>query len=67
MRYRACRVGLDLSVRELIGQLAAIGETVLIYPSTGGQPKARHTTTELTGPQPRLYQIFDLARWAPTS
>jgi transposase len=67
MRYRARRAGLDLSVRELLGQLAAIGETVLIYPSTGGRPKARRMTTELTGPQPRLYQIFDLARWAPTS
>ena len=67
MRYRARRAGLDLSVRELLGQLAAIGETVLIYPSTGGRPKARRMTTELTGPQPRLYQIFDLAQWAPTS
>ena len=39
MRYRARRAGLDMSVRELLGQLAAIGETVLIYPSTGGRPK----------------------------
>ncbi len=67
MRYRARQAGLDLSVRELLGQLAAIGETVLIYPSTGGRPKARRMTTELTGPQPGLCQIFDLARWAPTS
>ncbi len=65
MRYCARRNGLDLSVRDLLGQLAAIGETVLIYPSTGGRPKARHMTTELTGHQPQLYQIFDLARWAP--
>jgi len=67
MRYRARQAGLDLSVRELLGQLAAIGETVLIYPSTGGRPKARRMITELTGHQPRLYQIFDLARRAPTS
>jgi transposase len=65
MRYRARQHGLDLSVRDLLGQLAAIGETVLIYPSTGGRPKARRMTTELTGHQPQLYQIFDLARWAP--
>src|SRR6266516_570943 len=65
MRLRARRAGLDLSVRELLGQLAGIGETVLIYPSTGGRPKARRMTTELTGHQPRLYQIFGLARWAP--
>ncbi len=67
MRYRARQAGLDLSVRELLGQLAGIEETVLIYPSTGGRPKARRMTTELTGNQPRLYQIFDLARWAPKS
>ena len=38
-----------MSVRELLAQLAGIGETVLIYPSTGGRPKARRMTTELTG------------------
>ncbi len=65
MRYRARQASLNLSVRELLGQLAGIGETVLIYPSTGGRPKARRMTTELTGHQPRLYQIFGLARWAP--
>ena len=67
MRYRARQEGLDLSVRELLGQLAGIEETVLVYPSTGGRPKARRMTTELTGHQPRLYQIFGLARWAPKS
>ncbi|HXZ74443.1 MAG TPA: IS1634 family transposase [Streptosporangiaceae bacterium] len=67
MRYRARQAGLDLSVRELLGQLAGIEETVLIYPSAGGRPKARRMTTELTGHQPRLHQIFDLARWAPKS
>jgi transposase len=67
MRYRARQAGLGLSVRELLGQLAAIGETVLIYPSAGGRPKARRMTTELTGHQPRLYQIFGLTRWASKS
>jgi transposase len=67
MRYRARQAGLDLSVRELLGQLAAIGETVLIYPSTGGRPKARRMTTELTGDQTQLHQIFGLARRAPKS
>ena len=67
MRYRARQAGLDLSVRELLGQLAAIEETVLIYPSAGGRPKARRMPTELTGHQPRLYQILGLARWAPKS
>jgi transposase len=39
MRRRARQHDLDLSVRELLSQLAGIGETVLIYPSTGGRPK----------------------------
>jgi transposase len=67
MRYRARQHGLHLSVRELLSQLAGIQETVLIYPSTGGRPKARRMTTELTGGQPRLHEIFGLTRWAPTS
>ena len=65
MRHRARQAGLDLSVRELLAQLAGIGETVLIYPSTGGRPKARRMTTELTGDQPALHEMFGLDRWAP--
>ncbi len=67
MRREAERAGLHLSVRELLGQLAAIEETVLIYPSAGGRPKARRMTTELTGDQQKLYEIFELGRWAPRS
>jgi transposase len=65
MRHRARQAGLDLSVRELLGQIAGIGETVLIYASTGGRPKARRMTTELTGNQQALHEIFSLDRWAP--
>src|SRR5450755_864646 len=65
MRRTAAQAGLHLSVRQLLAQLAAIGETVLIYPSTGGRPKARRMTTELTGDQHELYEIFDLAKWHP--
>ena len=39
MRRAAAQAGLHLSVRQLLAQLAGIGETVLIYPSTGGRPK----------------------------
>ena len=67
MRREAARAGLHLSVRQLLGQLAAIGETVLIYPSTGGRPKARRKTTELTTDQQKLHEIFQLSRWAPPS
>jgi hypothetical protein len=65
MRRKARQAGLDLSVRQLLSQLAGIGETVLIYPSAGGRPKARRITTELAGNQPLLYDIFSLDRWAP--
>ena len=67
MRRRARQAGLELSVRELFRQLAAIEETVLVYPSTGGRTKARRMTTELTGNQPQLYEIFGLNRWTPRS
>jgi transposase len=67
MRRRARHAGLDLSVRELLSQLAAIGETVLLYPSVGGRPKARRMTTELTGHQQELHEIFGLYHWAPRS
>jgi hypothetical protein len=67
MRRQAAGAGLHLSVRELLGQLAGIGETVLIYPSTGGRPRARRMTTELTSDQHKLYEIFELGRYAPRS
>ena len=54
-----------MSVRELLDTLAGIEETVLIYPSTGGRPKARRMLTETTPTQDQLFEIFDLARWAP--
>ncbi len=67
MRRRARQAGLDLSVRALMHELAGIGETVLIYPSTGGRPKARRMPTELTGHQRELWETFALDRWAPRS
>ncbi len=65
MRLKAARAGLRASVRELLSQLAGIEETVLIYPSTGGRPRARRMTTELTGQQRELHELFGLQRWAP--
>ena len=67
MRLSARRAGLDLSVRELLGQLAAIGETVLVYPSGRGRPRARRMTTELVRDQPKLHDIFGLDRWTPAA
>jgi transposase len=65
MRRRARGAGLDLSVRALLAQLGGIGETVLVYPSSGGRPRARRMTTELNPEQARLHQVFALDRWAP--
>jgi transposase len=65
MRRQAAQAGLDLSVRELLHTLAGIGETVLIYPSTGGRPRARRMLTEQDPTQQRLFDLFDLATYAP--
>ncbi len=65
MRRHAHQHGLHLSVRELLDTLAGIQETILIYPSTGGRPKARRMLTQTTPTQDHLTEIFDLARWAP--
>jgi transposase len=65
MRRHAEQAGLPLSVRELLDQLAGIQETVLIYPSTRGRPKARRMLTETSPTQDRLIETFDLNRWAP--
>ena len=65
MRRQAAQSDLDLSVRALLGDLAGIEETVLIYPSTGGRPKARRMLTETNAEQDRLIEIFDLQALAP--
>jgi transposase len=65
LRLQAHRADHDLSVKALLDTLGGIGETVLIYPSTGGRPKARRMTTEMSPDQQALYDLFDLHRWAP--
>lgn len=65
MRRSAARADLPMSVRELLHTLAGIEETVLVYPSTGGRPKARRMLTDMTPTQQRLYDLFGLDRYAP--
>ena len=67
MRRQADHAEVHLSVRELLATLAGIEETVLIYPSTGGRPKARRMLTETDAQQDKLIEVFDLQRWAPHS
>ena len=64
LRLKARRAGHDLSVKALLDTLSGIQETVLIYPSTGGRPKARRVTTDLTADQRTLYDLYQLDRWA---
>jgi hypothetical protein len=65
MRLRTERAGHHLSVRTILHTLGGIQETVLIYPSTGGRPKARRITTDTTTDQQALYDLFNLRQWAP--
>jgi transposase len=65
MRLKARRAGLDLSVRELLGELAGIGETVLLYQAGRGRPRAHRMLTDTTPLQDKLSDIFGLARYAP--
>ena len=64
-RRIAHQAGLHLSVRELLAQLARIQQTVLLYPGQRGRPKARHMITDRTDLQQQLFDLFDVARWAP--
>lgn len=47
-------VGERHSVRELLEQLGSIQETVMIFPSAGGRPKARRMLTEKSRHMPGL-------------
>ncbi len=66
MRRETARAGLPMSVRELLHHLAGIQETVLLYPSTGGRPRARRMLTERSPVQDMLFDLFGLERFAPT-
>jgi transposase len=65
MRRRAALAGLQMSVRELLGELAGIGETVLLYHGDRGRPRAHRMLTETSPVQDKLAGIFGLARYAP--
>ena len=63
----ATRAGLDMSVRELLRKLSGIEETVLLYQGERGRPKARRMLTDMTPVQRRLFDLFDLAAYAPAT
>jgi transposase len=65
MVRQADRHGLHMSVRELLGTLAEVQETVLLYQGDRGRPRARRMLTEMGTTQRRLYDIFGLDAYAP--
>jgi transposase len=65
IRRHAARNGVKLSVRALLDTLAGIQQTVLLYPGDRGRPKARHMITDMSDTQQKLFEIFELHRWAP--
>jgi transposase len=65
MRRKTARAGLHLSVRELLAQLAGIGETVLLYQAGRGRPRTHRMLTETSPLQDKLTGIFGLTRYAP--
>src|ERR1019366_777655 len=66
MRRQAHHGGLDLSVRELLTNLAGIQETVLLYPTGNkGRPRAQRILTDTDPTQKRLHDLFGLATYAP--
>lgn len=65
MRRQAAQAGLNLSVRELLAALGTIQETVLLYPSTGGRPKARRILTDHDDTAAELATIFGTNAYAP--
>ena len=67
LRLTTHRAGHDLSVKAILDTIGGIQETVLIYPSTGGRPKARRITTDMTTDQQALFDLYNLRRWAPAT
>ena len=65
MRLKAARAGLHLSVRELLCDLAGIGETTLLYQAERGRPRAHRMLTDTTPAQDKLIGIYGLGRYAP--
>jgi len=65
MVREADHAGLHMSVRELLGTLGGIEETVLLYQGERGRPRARRMLTEMDSTQKRLYDLFDLEAYAP--
>jgi transposase len=65
MRREAKQAGIDVSVRELLGTLNGIQETVFVYRGEKGRPRLRHQITEMDKDQRKLFELFELNELAP--
>jgi transposase len=65
MVREADRVGIHMSVRELLDTLAGIEETLLLYQGERGRPRARRMLTEIDPIGQHLYDLFSLDAYAP--
>ena len=65
MTREAKKIGLSMSVRELLDTLAQIQETVLLYKAERGRPRARRMLSEIDPTQRKLYDLFGLDAYAP--
>jgi len=65
MVREADHAGMHMSVRELLGTLAGIEETVLLYQGETGRPRARRMLTDMDPTAQRLYDLFALDAYAP--
>ncbi len=61
------RAGLEMSANDVLHELGKLQETVLLYPSTGGRPRARRMLTEMNDTQRQLVDLFGLDTFAPAS
>jgi hypothetical protein len=67
MRRTAEHAGHHISVRELLSELAGIGETILLYHDGGkGRPRTQRLLTDMTDTQHQLADLFNIHRYAPT-
>jgi hypothetical protein len=56
---------MHLSVQAMLSSLVGIDETLLVYTSIGGRPRARLLLTEMDDEQCRLSQLLGLSTSAP--
>ena len=59
------KAGMAMSTGEVMDELAGMEETVLLYPSSRGRPRARRLLTEMSSCQQRLFALFGLEAFAP--